>query len=144
MIVRKLLALRGPNLWARVPVLEAWLDLGGLKGKHPAEIPGFRDRMIAVVASAGSATQGNRDEILNRLRRESGLEGVVALLTLSIQRWSGSDVEFSCSRRTDDAIARLAVQYQEEEVGHAALETALSMVDRALDDRPFDLRSEID
>src|SRR5438105_2229760 len=25
---RKILALRGPNIWARFPVLEAWLDLG--------------------------------------------------------------------------------------------------------------------
>jgi cyanophycin synthetase len=144
MIVRKLLALRGPNIWARVPVLEAWLDLGGLKGKRPAEIPGFLDRVIGLLASAGAASPGDRDEVVDRLRQESGLEGVVALLTLSIQRWSGSDVEYSSWRRADDAIARLAVQYQEEEVGHAALEAALSMVDRALDDRPFDLRSELD
>ena len=25
---RKVLALRGPNIWANFPVLEAWVDLG--------------------------------------------------------------------------------------------------------------------
>ena len=28
---RKILALRGPNIWAKFPVLEAWVDLGVLK-----------------------------------------------------------------------------------------------------------------
>src|SRR5262245_18755659 len=28
---RKVLALRGPNIWASFPVLEAWVDLGPLK-----------------------------------------------------------------------------------------------------------------
>src|SRR4051794_25329417 len=144
MIVRKLLVLRGPNLWARVPVLEVWLDLGQLEGKAPAEIPGFQARMTALLASAGSASQVDRDDVADRLGRESGLEGVVALLVLAIQRWAGADVEFSHWRQAGDGIARLAVQYQDEEVGHAALEAALSMVGRALEDRPVDLRSEID
>ena len=31
MEIRKVLALRGPNIWANFPVLEAWVDLGELK-----------------------------------------------------------------------------------------------------------------
>lgn len=144
MLVRKVLVLRGPNLWAHVPVLEAWLDLEGLKGKPPAEIPDFHHRMSALLASASGVNQGDRDVVADRLRQESGLEGVVGLLMLQIQQWSGSDVSFSAWRRSDDGLARLAVQYQEEEVGLAALEAALATVAAVLDDRPYDLRSEIE
>ncbi|AGA30257.1 cyanophycin synthetase [Singulisphaera acidiphila] len=141
MIVRKVLALRGPNLWTRVPVLEAWLDLAGRQGRQTGEIPGFLDRLIRSFASADSGL----DEVTERLKQERDLEGVVALLILELQRRSGSDVAFLAWRPpAEDGVARLAVQYQEEEVGRAALALALSLVGSALDDRPFDLRTELE
>ena len=42
---RKVLALRGPNIWANFPVLEAWVDLGDLD-KPSTEFPGFNDRLM--------------------------------------------------------------------------------------------------
>ncbi len=37
--------LRGPNMWTYRPVLETWLDLGGLE-EHPSHlIPGFTERL---------------------------------------------------------------------------------------------------
>ncbi len=38
---RKIQALRGPNIWANSPVLEAWVDLKELKDTSSAMIPGF-------------------------------------------------------------------------------------------------------
>ena len=38
---RKVLALRGPNIWANFPVLEAWVDLGDLD-KPSNEFPGLQ------------------------------------------------------------------------------------------------------
>src|SRR5262245_13267597 len=43
---RKLLALRGPNIWASFAVLEAWLDLGALKDLASSEAPGFNERLM--------------------------------------------------------------------------------------------------
>ena len=36
---RKVLALRGPNIWANYPVLEAWVDLQELKTRRPTCCP---------------------------------------------------------------------------------------------------------
>ena len=47
MLFRKVLALRGPNIWANFPVLEAWVDLEELKDTPSDEIPGFNDRLMA-------------------------------------------------------------------------------------------------
>src|SRR5487761_1677187 len=39
-------ALRGPNVWARFPVLEAWVDLGALKDSPSNELVGFNERLM--------------------------------------------------------------------------------------------------
>src|SRR5262245_12644349 len=43
---RKVLALRGPNLWSNSPVLEAWVDLQELKDSPSDELPGLSDRLM--------------------------------------------------------------------------------------------------
>ena len=42
---RKVLALRGPNIWSNSPVLEAWVDLQELKDKPSNAIPGLYERL---------------------------------------------------------------------------------------------------
>ena len=43
---RKVLALRGPNIWTNSPVIEAWVDLGDLD-RPSTDFPGFNDRLMA-------------------------------------------------------------------------------------------------
>ena len=45
MEIRRIFALRGPNIWSRYPVLEAWVDLGDLKDRPSSSMPGFNDRL---------------------------------------------------------------------------------------------------
>ena len=44
---RKVLTLRGPNIWANFPVLEAWVELGALNDRASNEISGFNERLMA-------------------------------------------------------------------------------------------------
>ena len=39
--IREIHILRGPNIWANYPVMEAWVDLGSLKDTGSDEVPGF-------------------------------------------------------------------------------------------------------
>jgi len=41
----KILTLRGPNVWANFPVLEAWVDLGPYNDSCSSEIEGFNERI---------------------------------------------------------------------------------------------------
>ena len=50
MDILKVQALRGPNIWANFPVLEAWVDLGPYKDSGSDEISGFNDRFRAGLA----------------------------------------------------------------------------------------------
>ncbi len=47
MEIRRIFALRGPNIWSRYPVLEAWVDLKDLKDRSSSSVPGFNDRLMA-------------------------------------------------------------------------------------------------
>ena len=42
---RKILTLRGPNLWANFPVLEAWVDLGPYNDSCSSDLKGFNERI---------------------------------------------------------------------------------------------------
>ena len=46
MEIRKVYALRGPNIWASFPVLEAIIDLGPYKDSASHELAGFNDRLM--------------------------------------------------------------------------------------------------
>ena len=46
--------LRGPNVWARVPVIHLRVDLGDLEDRPTNMIPEFTDRLVALLPSLGS------------------------------------------------------------------------------------------
>ena len=43
---RKVLALRGPNVWANSPVMEVWVDLKDLD-RPSTDFPGFNERLMS-------------------------------------------------------------------------------------------------
>ncbi len=45
--LQKVLALRGPNLWANFPVLEAWVDLADPTNASTNSLTGFGERLMA-------------------------------------------------------------------------------------------------
>ncbi len=68
---RKVLALRGPNIWARFPVLEAWVDLKELKDSPSDTLPGFNERLMAWLPTMieHRCSEGVRGGFFERLRR---------------------------------------------------------------------------
>ena len=41
--------LRGPNIWTYRPVIEVWLDIGELESYPSNTLPGFYDRLTALL-----------------------------------------------------------------------------------------------
>jgi len=68
---RKVQALRGPNLWANFPVLEAWVDLGPYRDSASDAMPGFNDRLMAWLPGLieHRCSVGERGGFFERLRR---------------------------------------------------------------------------
>src|SRR5258708_26443451 len=136
----KVLALRGPNIWASFPVLEAWVDLGALKDSPSDGLPGFNDRLKAWLPSMieHRCSVGERGGFFERLRRGTYQAHILEHVALELQSLAGTEVGFGRARETsEDGVYKAAIQYEEEEVGRSALERGLELCLATVHDRRF-------
>ena len=147
MKLRKVSTLRGPNVWANFPVLEAWLDLENLKDQSSDALPGFNDRLQAWLPSLieHRCSVGERGGFFERLRRGTYLAHIVEHVALELQSLAGTEVGFGRTRMAnEDGVYKVAIAFGYEEVGRAALETAVQLCQAAVDDTSFDVAGEIE
>jgi cyanophycin synthetase len=143
---RKVLALRGPNIWANFTVLEAWVDLGALKDSPSNEIPGFNERLMAWLPTMieHRCSIGERGGFFERLRRGTYQAHILEHVTLELQSLAGTSVGYGRARETsEDGVYKVVVQYRDEELARACLETARELCLAAVYDRPFDVEAEV-
>ena len=131
MLFRRVWALRGPNVWARFPVLEVVLDLSPLRDRPVDEIPGFAERLRGRLPSLGGVEEPDPARGLG-------------LATLELQRLAGSAVAYLGERPTSEpGVVKFAIEYEEEAIVREALESARQLCLSAWDDTPFDLAAEV-
>lgn len=138
----KIRALRGPNIWAFSPVLEAWVDLKGLKDTSSAMVPGFTDRLMAWLPGLieHECSEGRRGGFLERLREGTFPAHIMEHVALELQDQAGTPVGYGRARVTaQEGIYRVVIKYREEAVGRACLEAARDLILAAMDDRPHDV-----
>lgn len=143
---RKVLALRGPNIWANLTVLEAWVDLKELNRRASIELPGFNERLMAWLPSLVEhrCSTGQHGGFFERLLRGAYPSHVLQHVALELQTLAGTPVDFGRVRETSEAgVFQVVVEYGDEELGKACLETARQLCLAAMHDRPFDAAAEI-
>jgi len=146
MIIRKVLALRGPNIWSRHTVLEAWVDLGALKDTSSAQIPGFNDRLMTWLPTMieHRCSVGERGGFFQRLRWGTYLAHILEHTTLELQSLCGTPVGYGRARETSEpGLFKVAIRYHEESLARACLETARELLVSAVFDLPFDIESHL-
>ncbi len=144
---RKVLALRGPNIWANFPVLEAWVDLGELKDKPSNVIPGFNERLKSWMPSMieHRCSIGERGGFFERLRLGTYQGHILEHVTLELQSLAGTAVGFGKARETsEEGVYKVIVEYIEETVGRECLATARELCHAAVHNLPFDVAAQIE
>lgn len=144
--LRKVLALRGPNIWANFPVLEAWIDLASLKQATTESLPGFAERLMAWMPSLieHRCLIGERGGFVERLQNGTHLAHVLEHVVLELQSLAGNEVGFGRTRELDEpGLYGVVFEYVDEQVGRTALDLATRLCWAAMHDQPFDLQSEI-
>ncbi len=142
----KILTMAGPNLWARFPVLEAWVELGDLKDSPSNEMPGFNDRLMGWLPTMieHRCSIGERGGFFERLRRGTYLAHILEHVTLELQALAGADFGFGRARETSkEGLFRVAVRYEDEALGRACLEQGRQLCLAAVHDRPFDVDAAV-
>ena len=94
MSLQRIRALRGPNIWDRSPVLEAWLDLEERTGLPPRGFRGFEDRIRTWLPLLDPYQSGsrNRGAFLERLSQEVSMAEVLAHLVMELQALDDTEV----------------------------------------------------
>jgi cyanophycin synthetase len=130
--LQRIWILRGANVWAPCPVLEIELDLA--------------DSAALTEEQLGSCTARFRTWLPSLANRNAAadLPSLLRDATLELQRLAGSPVEMGLVRPAGRAgFFRVIIEYEEEELGRACLETARQLILAALAERPFDIAAEL-
>ena len=146
MKILKILSLRGPNIWANFPVLEAWVDLEELKDSPSDELPGFNDRLMSWLPSMieHRCSIGERGGFFERLRRGTWPGHILEHVTLELQSLAGSEAGYGRARETSqEGVYKVVVEYQDEDFAKACMHAGLELVLAAIYDRPYDVQAEV-
>lgn len=146
MQIRKVQALRGPNIWANFPVLEVLVDIGQYEYKPSNEIPGFNERFMAWLPTAieHRCSIGERGGFFERLRRGTYLGHILEHTALELQSLAGNPVGFGRARETSEVgVYKVVIEYLEEVVGREAVQTAYRLLMAAIADQPFDVSGDV-
>src|SRR5262245_18023586 len=101
---RKVLTLRGPNIWARFPVFEVWADLEELKDSSSNSLPGFNERIMSWLPTMVEhrCGLGYRGGFFERLRTGTWMGHVLEHVTLELQELCGTSVGFGKARESTE------------------------------------------
>jgi len=137
-----ILSLRGPNIWAYRPVLEAWVDIGELEDFPSNTIPGLYERLSAWLPSLieHRCSVGERGGFLQRLRQGTWPGHILEHVTLELQCLAGMPGGLGRARETPvRGVYKVIVRAWHEPLTRAALHAARDLVMAAIEDRPFDV-----
>ncbi len=144
---QRIIALRGPNIWAKSPVLEAWVDLGELKDSPSNSIAGFNDRLMGWLPGMieHECSLGHRGGFFERLRRGTYLAHILEHVTLELQHLAGAPSNYGRARETQtEGVFRVAFKYEDEAIARACLNAGRMLCLAAVFDRPFDIGLEVE
>ena len=123
--------LRGPNYWAREPVVRMVVDLGVLEEFPSNTIPGFVDALVNMLPSLEdhACSLGRRGGFITRLREGTWVGHVAEHIALEFQNLAGTDVRHGKTRGTGEyGRYNVIYEYREEQVGIEAGKMAVGLV----------------
>ncbi|AKJ27856.1 cyanophycin synthetase [Caldimonas brevitalea] len=137
--------LRGPNLHARKPCLEAVLDLEELDEVDSNTLPGFVERLVDWLPGLHQhhCSPGHAGGFIERLHEGTWLGHVTEHVQLELQSMVGPEVRFGRTRMIPGRprCYRVVCAYKIEAVAVRALHHAVALVQAAVDGRAFDLEA---
>jgi cyanophycin synthetase len=145
--IESIRALRGPNLFAYMPVLQIVMDVGPYEERGSDSFPGFTERLVAWLPGLEKhqCSVGRPGGFIERLRRGTYLGHISEHITLELQTLMGFNVSYGRARGTGrPGVYNVVIAYREEEPARRAFDTALRLTLAAMHDLPFDVEGEIE
>ena len=132
--------LRGPNFWTYRPVLETWLDLGGLEDFPTSALPGFNARLVGLLPALAEHTCGVGEPggFLQRLHEGTWLGHVLEHVVIELLNLADMPTGFGQTRSTSRrGVYRMVLRARDEQVARCALAEGHRLLMAAINDTPF-------
>ncbi|HEV2527782.1 MAG TPA: cyanophycin synthetase [Thermomicrobiales bacterium] len=147
--VRSTNALRGPNVWARMPVIHQVIDIGELEDRPSNKVPGLYDSLTALIPSLydHGCSLGRPGGFLHRLREGTWMGHVLEHVAIELQNLAGGEVRRGLTRATGErGVYNVVFAYEQEDVGRAAGELALRLLNHLIygTEPDFDYQTELE
>ena len=116
--------LRGPNIWTYRAVLEVWLDLGALEDFPSNLLPGFNDRLLALLPALldHHCGVGERGGFLQRLSEGTWTGHVLEHVVIELLNLADMPTGFGQTRSTSKhGVHRMVFRARDEQVARTAL-----------------------
>ncbi|MEY2594181.1 MAG: cyanophycin synthetase [Betaproteobacteria bacterium] len=139
--------LRGPNMWTYRSVLEVWLDLGELEQFPTHKLPGFTERLLAIVPGVGDhhCGVGEKGGFLQRLQGGTWMGHVLEHVVIEVLDQAGMPTAFGQTRETSTSgVYRMVFRARDEKVARQALAVGHDIIRAALRGQPFELKPALD
>ncbi|MBC7547925.1 MAG: cyanophycin synthetase [Polaromonas sp.] len=135
--------LRGPNIWTYRPVLEVWLDLGALEDFPSNLLPGFNDRLTALLPALleHHCGVGERGGFVERLHEGTWTGHVLEHVVIELLNLADMPTGFGQTRSTSQrGVYRMVFRARDEQVARTALAEGHALLMAAINDTPFNVR----
>ncbi|HEY0984046.1 cyanophycin synthetase [Schlesneria sp. T3-172] len=140
-------ALRGPNIWSQLTVLEVEIDLTAHLQRSTQDIANIRSRAATLLTVSRSGPPSEPLEESPEIAHRSiamSLAELLARTTIHLQQLAGCEVKFARVFETKTpGICKITVEYCEEPVGRMALAAGGDLVRAAIAEQEFDTLSRV-
>lgn len=141
-------ALRGPNIWSvnRKKLIQMRLDLEEMEQLPTNKIPGFRERIEALIPSLieHRCSEDKRGGFFERVDRGTWMGHVIEHIALETQSLAGMETGFGRTRETKTpGVYNVVFSYIEEKVGVYAAESAVRIAEALIKGEDYDLHADI-
>lgn len=141
--------LRGPNFWSikKHKLIQATLDLEELEHQPTDEIPGFYERLQALIPSLyeHECSRGKRGGFFERVKEGTWIGHVIEHIAIEIQSMAGIPVGFGRVRGTGkDGVYHVVFEYGEEREGIYTLHAAMKIAEALVKAEPYDIQKDIE
>jgi len=147
--IRETAVFRGPNVWARMPVIHYVIDIGELEERPSNKIPGFYEQLVEYIPSLydHGCSIGKPGGFLKRLREGTWMGHVMEHVALEVQNLAGAEVGRGKTRGAGEkGIYHVTFQFDQEDVGLAAGQLALRLLNHLVykTEPDFDYQTELE
>ena len=148
MKIRQISTMRGPNYWSirRHKLIVMVLDLEELEQKPTNTIPGFLDRMKALLPGMYEhrCSVGTAGGFYERVEEGTWMGHVIEHIALEIQSMAGMEVGFGRTRGYgEDGVYFVVFDYLEAAVGKYAARASVRIAEALIDGSEYDLEEDL-